>query len=293
MDKTELNEVRKITDAYMHTVEVLADSEIKANENRGIKNNTKEHDIAKCKHRAIINANKYNEYDLVKHSEFKKTLENIMVENNVNDLKLNRADLAINFYDDKSFNKYLKLNLYLLNLISLIYTFENTYVSEDVKGFKKHSIAIKNDRMQIEFYDKQKESNNTSPVAARLEFRKLKMGEHDTNYLANYWTDILKKLPKLMDVYIENINDILEDKYYNTDKKVKEWNNVNSFIARHQLLICSRKQLIDIYKRLGAKNPLESAKSYKKRNYIEYFVKDDLKTYIGVLIEIIENYFEN
>lgn len=277
MNKLELLETREITKLTINQAEIITAKEIKSKETKGIKDITTIDELKKGQYRTRINGNEYVGIELLRLPELTYNIDEILEYSNIKDCKYSSVSLGFDFYSDDSFEKYKKLNMYLVNLIQQKYNLEN----------------YQNDYMYVYFNDLSK--NDDEVAGARLEFTKLQMDSetqfNDIVYLLIFWNKVLNDLTLYFNSYNQRVNKLLVEKYYNTDPKVKEWNSIYSFVVRHQMMICSRKQLIDLLDSLGVKNPLERAKAYKKYNDLEFFTKGDIEMYCKILKQKLNIYF--
>lgn len=285
---------------FNHTLEVITDVLINSTNNNSIKSKRDVSTNGEIKNKSIINLNKYADRKLTKYSDFDFELNKLILENNVKNYQFKRFDLAINFYDDESFVNYYKLNNYLLNLITKIYKVKNNFATSDIKVNDNHSICIKNDMFEIEYYDKYKESSGADEVKTRLEFRKKRMDIENSKtsepiYTMQYWFNMFDNILNNQDELINEINPKLVKKYFKFETHEKQWKNIDDFIRCHTFNIFSSLQFKDLCIRFGmtkeqAENKL---KNYKRNNKIEFFSDAELKLYIKFLKKQIKNYYQN
>lgn len=287
-------------DTFNHTVEVITDVLVSNTKDKSIKSKMKILDAGEVENQAIINLNKYADKKITRYSDFDFELNKLILENNVKNYQFKRFDLAINFYDDESFVNYYKLNNYLLNLISFKYKVRNNFATSDILVNDNHSIAIKNDMFQVEYYDKFKESNGTDEVKTRLEFRKLRMNTRnsltsDPMALCDYWCKLLSSLKNEQNNLIEQINTKLVEKYFKYETHEKQWKNIDEFIRTHTFSIFSSRQFKDLCIRFGMseEQAINKLKNYKRNNKIEFFGNAELKLYLKFLKKQIKNYYQN
>lgn len=299
MNKEKLTTMSNDVTAKIHTAEIITKS--KPIDNRVDYFNdvrTTLEDDATTKTTIQLNLNKYNGKDVFEHGKYEEYFKSITTVQNIQDSKFNRVDFAFDTYSVDDYKKYFKLNNYLLLLMACKFKTTNNYRTQDLFIPETHSIAIKNKTIEVENYDKVKESNGKSKVTNRLELRRKDMlnkkSLNTPSELHDYWCSVLDDLPNYMDILLERENDAIM-KFYAEHKKdaSAKWTNTNGFIALNSDNIFSSKQLTDLYSRLGKDNPKEKAKKYKYRNKLEYINKGELETYINILKYAMQNYFEN
>lgn len=295
-----LSKINNDLETYAHTIEVTTNVMLESTLNNSISTRTKViQSTGEIEHNSIINLNKHTNKKITKYSEYKTELNQLMLDNDIRNFKYKRFDLAINFYAEESFVNYYKLNNYLLNLISCKYKVRNNFATADILVNDNHSIAVKNDMFQVEYYDKFKESNGTDAVKTRLEFRKLRMNTKNSLTsepiaLCDYWCKLLDSLPEEQNKLIEEVNNKLVEKYFKYETHEKQWKNIDTFINCHTFSIFSSVQLADLYTKFGVPEQRvnNKVKNYKRKHKIEFFSLKELNLYIDFLKKQIETYYK-
>lgn len=157
------------------------------------------------------------------------------------------------------------------------------------------TIRIQNDYFEVEYYNKAIQSNSTDEANSRLEFRSKalsKFGNQKTiQQLAPYWKNRLNAAIANYEPLLVKCNDILMKKW--DEEKGFETKSFSEFIRKYQENIFSSKQLIDLFQRIGVKNPKQSAYRFKKNNDIEYISQNNLKFYAKIINKSIRNFMDS
>ena len=227
-----------------------------------------------------INANTYNcEIDITSFEHYKDVLAEIETEVGITDSTLTRVDVKFDSFID-NYDALFKLNKLLVLLIADTNKIKNRYHSVDPLTLENLTIRVQNDYLEAEYYNKVRQVDFRGEAKNRLELRckSLSKTKKDIEQCFYYW---FGKLDKLVKHYAEfqllcnlHLMELWQDE---KDVKVKCF---YEFIRKHQDNIYSRKQLIDLFARLGTKNPASAADRFKSKNAIEYISVGDLKLHI-------------
>ena len=266
---------------------------------------------------SIINPNKLAG-DVLTYSEFETVFNTILTGAGIKNYNIVRADMRFDNYDPEHYRSYAKLNRYIISALAATYKVRNAYRTENLFNHQQLSVAIKNDYFECENYDRAAKSeitgNKTEPAQSRLEERttskqwrrineKAKSKEmeivSDRNIYAlkreftDGWFERKKKKKKNLDLVQQTYNDELE-KLYNSDKISYpcRFRSMTDFILQYQDCVFTRKQLIDLFTRLGVENPVLRAKNHKQRYGIEFFSKADVQHAINEVKRATKDFFE-
>ena len=77
------------------------------------------------------------------------------------------------------------------------------------------------------------------------------------------------------------LNKALYGRY--TIEKQSRGFSINEFLYKYQSIIFTSRQMAELYRILGYKDPVQQAKKYKSRKGIEYFSHKDLRTYVKLI----------
>lgn len=249
----------------------------------------------------LINPNKGQEGNqmVTSYSQFQEIMDNIFFElhGNIAFYHIRRADMSFNSDCDGDFDLYKKLHRLLLCCLSNEYSVVNCYESRDIWTLKSLNIAIKNDYLEAENYDKSKESHGSVPTTNRLELRSKKIKDNSTlEYeFMKKWSDRLDKASANFKAVQMRYNANLE-KLYKLDlakpKKDREYLNLTAFLMQYKDCIFTKMQMVDLLSRFDeVKNPVSRAENFKKKHTIEYFSQKDLKLVVKALKECMSRYF--
>lgn len=284
--------------ASIHTVSVRCE---------GIITNI-QHEVAKCiecmsydekRNRTSlkINVHKLGK-ECLRYSEFIDALETILSGAGVTDYVFKRVDVRLDSYEDEHYQKFMKLNRILVSLLATTYRVRNKYRCTDLFSQKQLSIAVKNERFEIEHYDKARESHNRDRAKSRLELRIKKwdiplkyMGEQFQVVWAEKWGKALKNY-WLMQVQYNNELEELYKENSNTFPKV--FRGLTAFIIQYQECIFSKSQLIELFGRFSeVKNARNRERNHRQRQGIIYYSEDDVKVAISEIQNAMQKYFES
>ncbi len=244
-----------------------------------------------------INPNKKRMgYIMESYSEFQEKMKKIFTKLRVKDFRWRRVDLSFNTMNKCYFQDYRKLNRLLIACFINMTNAKNAYDTTDFWTGKTKSLAAKSGDLEIEFYDKQDESQGKSPYYSRLEFRSVRM-RHDVEYeFLNLW---VKRLDRMLDEFVnvqDRYNQCLAEVYLEDLKKQKkdrEFLSLNSFLLSRTECIFTRKQLLDLFLMLGIEK--EKAKNrvynFPKSYSIEFISKKDLEDIVRDIQSKIREYF--
>lgn len=248
--------------------------------------------------KAILNPNKLNG-DVFSFSEFQTVVDTILAGAGIRDYQINRADMRFDSYEPDHYERYAKLNRYLISALAVVYKVKNTYRTTNLFSDKQLSVAAKTDYWEIENYDRSAKSeitgNTAEPAKSRLEVRTVsrqwsKINEKPGDNMDKLKTDMIDRWFSRWDKAIQNLplvwqryNDELE-KIYNADKEAypKKFRSLTDFLIRYQGCIFCKAQLVDLLKRFPeVKNPEWRAINHKRRYGCEFFSEADVKAAVN------------
>lgn len=256
-----------------------------------------------------INVNKYKG-EIFSFSEYQETIAAIVTECGISDYRFIRTDFRLDSYDPDFYESYAKLNLYIIAALSLTYGIKNNYITNDMFSLRQKSQAAKGKDIEIENYNRAAKSKQTEnhyePAQSRLELRTMPRewrsiylkAEEDASNMDLFKKSLMELWFQRLDAAATNFdhvqmyyNDNLEQLYRN--KKLTKVRSLTDFIMRNENYIFTRKQLIDLYKRLDSEgDPVLRADNYKRRYNIEFFSKADMKAAIVEIKRAITEFFE-
>lgn len=233
---------------------------------------------------SIINPNKLTG-DILTFSEFEMAFNTILAGAGIDDYSMVRVDMRFDNYDPEHYKEYAKLNRYLISALAVSYAVKNCYRSTNLFSQKQLSVAIKNDKFEIENYDKEQESDGTDLAKSRLEERSKRWHDKDLrSEFINHWSLRWDKALKHLDDVQQRYNNALE-KIYREGKGAypRKFRSLTDFLIQYQDCIFCKAQMIDLLSRIpeiGPEKAKTRAENHKKRYGIEYFSKKDVETAI-------------
>lgn len=239
-------------------------------------------------YKAIVNPNKWSGL-VTTYDDLQNVLTEITQEIGIKEYRIARADFAVDCFED-NYDELHKLNKCICLLLAIAYHLKNRYESVDPLSIEHLTTRVQSEYMECENYNKNIESDNTSPVYNRLEFRSkanLKT-KKDIPDLVQDWCNRLDKAVN----YFDNLQNICNDYLiirWNKEKDIKV-KSISEFIRKYQDNIYSSKQLINFYSRLGFDKPKSKAKNFKRYNHIEYLSLRDINIYIGSIKKSLKAY---
>lgn len=261
-----------------------------------------------------INPNKYDK-DIFCFSDFERIIAVITSECGVDYYEFIRTDFRLDNYDPKFYQSYLKLTRYIMAALSLTYGIKNNYITNDMFTLRQRSQAIKGKDIEVENYDRAAKSrqteNHNEPAQSRLEFRTmprewrsiyLEAEGIESNMdllkksLTKSWFEKLDAASKNFDYVQRFYNDNLEQIY----REITDASNLSmrvrsatDFIMWYQDCIFTRKQLIDLYRRLDSStDPVLRADNHKRRYGMEFFSKSDMRIAVAEIKRAVTEFFE-
>lgn len=260
-----------------------------------------------------INPNKYDK-DIFCFSNFERIIAAITSECGVDYYEFIRTDFRLDNYDPKFYQSYLKLTRYIMAALSLTYGIKNNYITNDMFTLRQRSQAIKGKDIEVENYDRAAKSrqteNHNEPAQSRLEFRTmprewrsiyLEAEGIESNMdllkksLTKSWFEKLDAASKNFDYVQRFYNDNLEQIY----REITDASNLSmrvrsatDFIMWYQDCIFTRKQLIDLYRRLDSSaDPVLRADNHKRRYGMEFFSKSDMRIAVAEIKRAVTEFF--
>lgn len=263
---------------------------------------------------SIINPNKLVN-DCQSFTQFEECFSSILKECGVTDYKLMRVDLRLDSYDSEHYRLYAKLHKYLLSCLAVTYKVRNVYKTENLFSNQLLSMAIKNEYIQCECYNREEKSklteNHEEKAKSRLEERTMPKSwrmiaskkfenksesniEDMRREFVDNWSDRWKKAiatPNVEDVGVKFNSELA--KIYQEDKAAYpvKFRSLTDFLIQYQDCIFCHRQLVNLLELIGVDNPESRARNHKKRYGIEYFSRSDLKKAVDEIKRATEKFF--
>lgn len=230
------------------------------------------------------------------YSDFEAVMVSILTSIGSTDFRITRADLAVDSENPHDFQLFQKLNKLLIACVADSEQIRNCYVSKDLWTNQSLSVAVKNDMIEMENYDKARESDNKSEVTNRLELRSKRISRQlDEEFLTKWFLRLDRAADRFVSVQ-ERFNQELFALWTEDQKKpekARDYMNITAFIMQYKDCIFTRRQLENLFEMVGSENPAKKAKNFKDRHTIEFFSKTDLLVIINGIKKTIIEYFEN
>jgi len=244
--------------------------------------------------RSIINPNKL-EGDLYSFSDFDMAFQTILTECGIaDDYSIIRADMRFDNFSDDNYLKFAKLNRYLISMVAVTYQSQNCYRTCDLFTHEQLSVAIKNRAFELENYDKFAESHGTDPAKNRLEERSLRWKNNDlkkefTEHWFWRWDKALNHRKLVERKYNEALVKLYEQR---KDAFPVQFRKLTDFIIQYQGSIFTKRQLVDLFGRLGIPNAERRASYHKTRYGIEFISLQECKQAIAEIKRATNQFFD-
>ena len=229
-----------------------------------------------------------NEYKL---STTKKRLVELMelaTVINIDDVKMNRIDIATDSYIDFVENSKL---IYLLHrCLTAKIKGGKSWSNEDDNDFNYSNFRFANRDWNIEFYDKDKESEGNSLYNTRFEVRHLRIKSqdfiHHIDKTIDLWQGALNNLEVVDKIEVEKLKRIADDER-------KECPNMRftTYVDRHNAEIFTLEQLKELYKYWGLKGSFKAwLNDYRKTHILELVNKTQLNNVVKEVVKSLKSY---
>ncbi len=148
-------------------------------------------------------------------------------------------------------------------------------------------------KLEIEFYNKFKESNGKAHYPTRMELRFLRVSSKDFKLHINNAINLWKAMPgNLDDVEQQTIN-ILKAKLVE-DRQLNPGLKFSTFVYKYSKYIYTQNILKELYKETSLKRAFKSwLQDYKKKYCIEFYTKTDLINFSKNVIKSLKDYIKN
>lgn len=229
-----------------------------------------------------------NEYKL---SVTKKRLEELMqlvTVINIEDVKMNRIDICT----DSTVNFINNAKMIQLLHKCLVAKIKNgkTWLNVDDTDNKVSNVRFANRDWNIEFYDKNKESESKSLYSTRFEVRCLRVKcqefEYHIDKTVQLWQGALNNLEVVDKIEVEKLKRIADDER-------KECPNMRftTYVDRHNAEIFTIEQLKQLYKYWGLKGSFKAwLNDYRKTHILELVNKTQLNNVVKEVVKSLKSY---
>ena len=247
-----------------------------------------------------LNPNKYVGNQMItSYSMYVKVLESIFTDigSSLDRFSVRRADMSFNSDIEGSYESYRKLHRLLICCLANQYSVVNCYQSQDLWTYKSLNIAIKNNYLEAENYDKEQESHGAVPIKNRLELRSKCISDESSlrHEFVDKWCNRLDTVVGNYEAVQKRYNDELEHLYKEDlakPKKDRNYLNLTAFLLQYKECIFCTSQMVDLLSRFDeVKDPVKKARSFKVHKTIEYFSRSNLQVIVDSLKKCITEYF--
>lgn len=229
------------------------------------------------------------------YSEFEKILRLAFDNMGITSYRITRADFCFNSDDSEDYELFKKLHKLLICCIADAENIRNCYQTSDLWSNKSLSVAVKNDILEAENYNKELQSQGSTETKNRLEFRSKRVKDTLDVEFQEKWFYRLDKAYERFEAVQERYNyelNLIWERDFERPEKEREYISVDAFLMTFRDCIFSKRQLVNLLTKMGVKNPGLKAKKFKDKHKIEFYSKKDLKEIIGALKKEAQEYFE-
>lgn len=240
-----------------------------------------------------LNLNKLGP-NIYTYSEFQESLTELMESVGCDNYIITRADLKFDMFDSADYQKFSKLNRFLISMLASAYSVRNSYKTMQLFSQKQLSVAIKNKYMECENYDKEAQSHGHDEAACRLEVRSKAL------HVKDLWHEFMEhwfaRWDKAFECYEQTYRKYNQELIciYRDGKDVfpKEFLSLTDFLIKYQNCIFCKEQMIELIEMTGeVKNPEIRVKNHKNRYGCEFFSEKDIQAAISEIKRATIQYF--
>ena len=228
------------------------------------------------------------------YSEFQDALTELMESVGCDNYIITRADLKFDMFDSEDYQKFSKLNRFLISMLASAYSVRNSYKTMQLFSQKQLSVAIKNKYMECENYDKEAQSNGHDEAACRLEVRSKALHVKDLwHEFMEHWFARWDKAFACYGQTYRKYNQELICIYRNgKDAFPKEFLSLTDFLIKYQNCIFCKEQMVELIEMTGeVENPDVRVKNHKTRYGCEFFGEKDIQAAISEIKRATTQYF--
>lgn len=242
-----------------------------------------------------VNPNKAGSGQMIRsYKQFEEIFFGMLDRINAINFRITRADVAIDTVNEGDYELFQKLNKLLLCCLADEYEIKNCYSTKDLWTNKSLSVAVKNDVIEAENYDKARAAGEKSEVKNRLELRSKRMTKSIDQEFLIKWFDRLDKaidhFQAVQDRYNAELLRIWTDDQQQPPKQ-REYLNLTAFLMQYRDCIFTRSQLQRLLESMGMENSGQKAKNFKDRHTIEFYSLADVKAVVDGIKTAMINYF--
>lgn len=148
-------------------------------------------------------------------------------------------------------------------------------------------------KLEIEFYNKLKESNGKSNYPTRLELRFLRISSKDFKLHVNNAINLWKAMPNNLDDVEQQTIKLLKAKWLE-EHQLNPKLIFSTFIYKYSRYIYTQNILKALYKETGLKRAFKSwLQDYRKKYYIEFYTRTDLNNFSRNVVKSLKDYLKS
>lgn len=148
-------------------------------------------------------------------------------------------------------------------------------------------------KLEIEFYNKKKESNNKANYPTRLELRFLRIYSKDFKLHINNAIDLWKSMPDNLEHVEKQMISILTEKWLQ-EKRINQKLKFSTFIYKYSKYIYTQNILKAIYSQTELTRSFKSwLQDYRKTYSIEFYTKNNLIKFSKNVVKSLKDYLKN
>ena len=229
-----------------------------------------------------------NEYKLSTTKQKMEELMELATVINYDDVKMNRIDIATDSTMDFVVNAKL-IQLLHKCLVAKIKG-GKVWLNIDDTDNKVSNVRFANRDWNIEFYDKDKESEGNSLYNTRFEVRHLRIKSqdfiHHIDKTIDLWQGALNNLEVVDKIEVEKLKRIAEE-----ERKECPSMKFTTFVDRHNGEIFTLEQLKELYKYWGLKGSFKAwLNDYRKTHILELVNKTQLNNVVKEVVKSLKSY---
>lgn len=145
-------------------------------------------------------------------------------------------------------------------------------------------------KLEIEFYDKKKESNDKANYPTRMEIRFVRISSKDFKFHINKAISLWNTVPENLASVEQQMVNILKSKWIK-EKSLNPGLTFAAFTYKYNKYIYTQSILKSIYAETGLKRAFKSwLQDYRKKYSIEFYTKTDLSKFSKNVIKSLKDY---
>lgn len=228
------------------------------------------------------------EYKLSKTKENINELLNLITVINKDEVEMNRIDICTDV------NVNYTENIKLLDLLHrcLVANFKNGkgWDTIDKKDLEKSNLRFANRSFNIEFYDKKKESDNTSLYDTRLEIRALRVKSQSYEFHIDRCIDLYKATANNLKKVEKMVVEILIKKW-EKEKIIQPNLKFTTFVYKYSHYFYTMNILKEVYRATELRGAINGwLRDFRKTYTLELYTKKEIEDISKKIIKSLKEY---